>query len=308
MWLLDRLKSRKRVASAVVANDPEGKLAAAQELFERAGEREARGRRGDGMALRISAQSFLLEILTSWPESEAAVRAWEWLDRTGVADRDDFVVRHLSPLGAAARNGDAGEVSLLLRDHAAELTKCSYNGYTPLHWAVASGDVETAFCLIEAGAALDAKAVGGWTALHIAADRNLLAMVELLLHRGANAEARLLVGATPLRLAARMGHSEAAQMLSKVFAIPIRARPSRAAASADDEEMVRKLVELATYYSAGGLSRDNPELVADVRKIGADLHERGGAAEMRRVFAFVPAMPGKRTVEMEWNGIGDWRG
>jgi hypothetical protein len=133
-------------------------------------------------------------------------------------------------------------------------------------------------------------------------------MIELLLDRGANAQARLATGATPLRLAARMGHSEAVRMLSKPFAIPIRSRPRPDSLPAEDAEMVRKLTNLATYYAEGGLSRDNADLVEQVRKIGRDLHERGGITEMRRVFALVPVIAGKRTLEMEWNGIGEWRG
>jgi hypothetical protein len=75
-----------------------------------------------------------------------------------------------------------------------------------------------------------------------------------------------------------------------------------------DEQMVNKLIELAKYYSGGGLSAENPRLVRDVHEIGRALDRRGGVSEMRRIFSMVPPMQGKRTVEMEWDGIGDWRG
>jgi hypothetical protein len=75
-----------------------------------------------------------------------------------------------------------------------------------------------------------------------------------------------------------------------------------------DREMVNKLVELARYYAGGGLSRDNLALVSEVMEIGKVLDGRGGITEMRRLFAKVPAMQGKRTVEMQWDGIGNWCG
>ena len=74
-----------------------------------------------------------------------------------------------------------------------------------------------------------------------------------------------------------------------------------------DQEMVAKLVELARYFASGGLSRNNPTLVGEVEEIGRTLDRRGGISEMRRIFNMVPPMPGKRTVEMTWGGIGDWR-
>jgi hypothetical protein len=75
-----------------------------------------------------------------------------------------------------------------------------------------------------------------------------------------------------------------------------------------DQDMVKKLTELANYYARGGLSRDNPQLVNEAMEIGRTLHDRGGITEMRRIFNMIPPMQGKRTVEMQWGGIGDWQG
>lgn len=75
-----------------------------------------------------------------------------------------------------------------------------------------------------------------------------------------------------------------------------------------DQEMVKKLIQLAQYFAQGGYSKDNPELVNEVMEIGRKLDNRGGISEMRRIFAMVPPMQGKRTVEMQWSGIGSWRG
>ncbi len=75
-----------------------------------------------------------------------------------------------------------------------------------------------------------------------------------------------------------------------------------------DREMVAKLVEVAEYFAGGGLSKDNPGLMNQVMEIGRDLNQKGGIKEMRRVFNMIPPMTGRRTVEMQWDGIGEWRG
>jgi hypothetical protein len=79
-------------------------------------------------------------------------------------------------------------------------------------------------------------------------------------------------------------------------------------AAMTDQQMVDKLVALARYYAGGGLSKDNPELQEEVIEIGKALNRRGGVEEMLRVFAMVPEIRGKRTLDMEWDQIGDWRG
>ena len=44
------------------------------------------------------------------------------------------------------------------------------------------------------------------------------------------------------------------------------------------------------------------------RQIGEALNQQGGLTEMRRVFALLGGRRGSRTLEMHWNGIGEWRG
>ena len=75
-----------------------------------------------------------------------------------------------------------------------------------------------------------------------------------------------------------------------------------------EQEMIDKIVALAKYYADGGLSANNPKLLNEVIEIGKTLNYQGGIKEMRRIFNMVPQIQGKRTVEMEWDGIGDWRG
>jgi HEAT repeat protein len=42
-------------------------------------------------------------------------------------------------------------------------------------------------------------------------------------------------------------------------------------------------------------------------RIGKDLDRRGGLKEMRKMFEQLGGRRGSRTLEMHWNGIGDWR-
>lgn len=57
---------------------------------------------------------------------------------------------------------------------------------TPLHSAVAAGQLEIARWLVERGATVDARQQGGYTPLHSAAHGGHLPLVELLLAHGAD--------------------------------------------------------------------------------------------------------------------------
>ena len=74
-----------------------------------------------------------------------------------------------------------------------------------------------------------------------------------------------------------------------------------------DRDMLQILILLCEAYARNDAERiDRLELKAT--RIGEALDRRGGIQEMRRVFALIPAQPGKRTLEMHWGGIGEWRG
>jgi hypothetical protein len=80
----------------------------------------------------------------------------------------------------------------------------------------------------------------------------------------------------------------------------------RKEATMTDPEMVGKILQLANYYAGGGQSVGNPQLVQEVMEISRALNSHGGTTEMRRVFALIPPIPGKQTIEKDWAGIGDW--
>ncbi len=75
----------------------------------------------------------------------------------------------------------------------------------------------------------------------------------------------------------------------------------------DDSEMVNLLVRLCNAYAASD-SDTIRALEPEATRVGQILHERGGIREMRRVFRQVPSINGKATLEMHWDGVGDWRG
>ena len=74
-----------------------------------------------------------------------------------------------------------------------------------------------------------------------------------------------------------------------------------------DNEIVEVLIRLCKAYAAddrGAIARLEPEAT----RIGQELDRRGGISEMRRIYKLVPEMRGKRTLDMHWDGIGEWRG
>lgn len=74
-----------------------------------------------------------------------------------------------------------------------------------------------------------------------------------------------------------------------------------------DQEMLDALRQLCWSYMVNDIVRIFA-LEPVARDIGEELNRRGRIREMRRVFNQLGAIPGRRTLEMHWNGIGDWRG
>jgi HEAT repeat protein len=74
-----------------------------------------------------------------------------------------------------------------------------------------------------------------------------------------------------------------------------------------DGEMVESLASLCRAYT-----EDAREVIDALEPlataIGRRLNGRGGIREMRRIFAMLHDERGTRTLDMHWDGIGDWRG
>lgn len=74
-----------------------------------------------------------------------------------------------------------------------------------------------------------------------------------------------------------------------------------------DNEMLQTLERLCrAYASHNTIQVDSLEPIAT--KIGEELDRRGGITEMRRIFNLIDSQQRKRTLEMHWNGIGEWQG
>lgn len=233
------------------------------------------------------------------------------------------------PLFQAAARGDLSTVKEMLEKGAP--VDDQTDGTTPLQAAAWHGHADAVQCLLAAGANVNATDAQGWTPLHYGAkghnsrvipETSKLAVVRMLLAAGASVHAVSKPGkgldgvnnpgVTPIQVAQGWDYAAIVALL-KTGASGSGAPSAETAhiskgVAMTDREMVDKLIELARYYADGGLSSENPALVNEVMEIGRVLDRRGGITEMRRIFAKVPAMQGKRTVEMQWDGIGDWRG
>ena len=87
------------------------------------------------------------------------------------------------------------------------------NGWTPLHFAAARGDLSVTASLLAEGSAVDKRNGNNRTPLYEAAKRGQTPVVTLLLQRGANPNARGKQGFTPLLTAAEQGHAETVAVL-----------------------------------------------------------------------------------------------
>ena len=75
----------------------------------------------------------------------------------------------------------------------------------------------------------------------------------------------------------------------------------------NDTEMLKSLVQLCDAYAANdqaAIARLEPT----ARAIAEDLNRRGGIEAMRAIWNRLGGRRGARTLEMHWDGIGDWRG
>lgn len=73
-----------------------------------------------------------------------------------------------------------------------------------------------------------------------------------------------------------------------------------------EQEMFSVLKKLCKAYTENDPVYNELELIAT--EIGEQLNKYGGIKEMRRIFDQLGGIPGARTLEMHWGGIGDWRG
>ena len=121
----------------------------------------------------------------------------------------------MTPLWAAASNGNLRCVSLLTEAGANKDQGRTYDGATPLYIAAYRGYLEVVRFLVESGANKDQGRTDiRATPLFIAAQNGHLEVVRLLVESGANQhQGKTDTGSTPLYIAAQNGHLEIVRLL-----------------------------------------------------------------------------------------------
>jgi ankyrin repeat protein len=116
---------------------------------------------------------------------------------------------------AAAIQGDAARIEVLLAGNGPLVSALSSDGWTPLHLAAFFGKSEAARLLLNKGAEVNARSTNAMEnmPLHAAAAGRHVDVVKLLIERGASANARQHGGWTPLHSAAQNGDLEIARTL-----------------------------------------------------------------------------------------------
>ncbi|HEU4851066.1 MAG TPA: ankyrin repeat domain-containing protein [Telluria sp.] len=99
---------------------------------------------------------------------------------------------------------------MLMAHPAIRVDEPAANGNTALMMAALKGNRTAALMLIERGAAVNRA---GWTPLHYAAASGQAEIAKLLLERRADIDARAPTGATPLMMAAQEGQGEMVRLL-----------------------------------------------------------------------------------------------
>ena len=126
-----------------------------------------------------------------------------------------FAPDGFTPLGFASFFAHPATARLLL-ENGADPNQAARNGtrVSPLHSAIAGGNIEIVRDLLARGADVQGGQEGGFTPLHSAAGEGSEEMVRLLLEHGANGARQSDAGKTPAELARERGHARIAELLA----------------------------------------------------------------------------------------------
>jgi len=117
-----------------------------------------------------------------------------------------------TPLHAALAKGNV-DIALLLLQHDADVNALNEEGITPLHKACKKGLPDIVGWLVKYHANVDARDKNGNTPLLMASDAGERRIVEVLLDHGAHVDPRNKIGWTPLMSASQNGHPEIIELL-----------------------------------------------------------------------------------------------
>jgi ankyrin repeat protein len=162
-----------------------------------------------------------------------------------------------TPLGAALARGHM-EVAVFLMEHGAELNARGGEGYTHLHKASSSRDVEAMRVLLDRGADPNSVTDKGKTSLLIASEKGDLVAARLLLEHGADLNLRDDEDHwSPLQQASQLGHCDIAQLLF-----------DHGANAEEQNEHGSALLHYASYYGQLAFARMLIERGASVDRRG----------------------------------------
>jgi hypothetical protein len=137
-------------------------------------------------------------------EKGLVFRDGQWVDPQAAARLRELSVLLADgpPIHLAAKSGDVGRISALLKANPHAVNSVGAGGNTPLHYAAFGGHRDAAQLLLANGALVNALNESRQTPLHLAVMAGRREVVGLLLARGANVNAADREGRTPLALAA----------------------------------------------------------------------------------------------------------
>ena len=149
----------------------------------------------------------------------------------------------------AVVNGNV-ETAKCLIEKGAEVNAKDNDGWTPLIMAARSGHIETAKFFVDNGAEVNAKDNDGWTSLIWAVWFGHTETAKLLIENGAEVNAKDNFGRTPLIWAASNGHTEAAKCLIEKGADPnIKLNNGKSALDLADNDKIKRLLKEAMETS-----------------------------------------------------------
>ena len=156
----------------------------------------------------------------------------------------------------------------------------AHNGYTPLHCAVLSQNVEMLPLLMRGGADPNASDKKGRTPAHLAAQKGYTNVLHYLLHHGANPDAADEEGQTPLHIAAQNAQKEKTDTLRCLVwcgANPNASdkegcTPAHLAVMDNNVEILRLLIEAGLNLDIRDRENHTPETLAvQLRAIHCEL-------------------------------------
>jgi uncharacterized protein len=171
--------------------------AVVQNLLQRgfdANTRDERQQHGLYLALREPSLK-VAKVLIDWPKTD--------LNAANPANE--------TPLMMAVLKGHNALAAAML-DKDADVNK---TGWTPLHYAATSGNIELTRLLLEKHAYIDAESPNGSTPLMMAAQYGTLSAVKLLLEEGADPLLKNQLGLTAIDFAQRAQRQENANMIGE---------------------------------------------------------------------------------------------